>query len=54
MLCGDVAGCLEMACVLFVVRRCADCVVQTSVCTTNSTRQTIYNDVILLNVLTEV
>jgi hypothetical protein len=52
ILCGDVAACREMACVLFVV--------QTVVCTTNSTHDmlphlhTIYNDVILLNVLTEV
>ena len=56
MLCGDVAACREMACVLFVV--------QTAVCTTNSTHtpfhymlphlHTIYSDVILLNILTEV
>ena len=52
ILCGDVAACGEMACVLFVG--------QTAVCTTNSTHatlphlHTIYDDVILLNVLTEV
>jgi hypothetical protein len=55
ILCGDVAARREMACVLFVV--------ETAVCTTNSTHapfhdtllhlHTIYNDVILLNVLTE-
>jgi len=39
ILCGDVAACREVACVLFVVL---------------SHLHTIYNDVILLNVLTEV
>ena len=54
ILCGDVATCREMACVLFVVR--------SAVCTTAHTPfhdmlphlHTIYNNVILLNVLTEV
>ena len=51
--CGDVAACREMTCVLFVM--------QTAICTTNSIfhdmlphLHTIYNDVTLLNVLTEV
>jgi hypothetical protein len=39
ILCGDVAACRETACVLFVV--------QTEVCT-------IYSDIILLNILTEI
>ena len=43
ILCGDVAACREMACVLFVV--------QTE---RLPHLHTIYNDVILLNVLTEV
>ena len=55
ILCGDVAACRKTACVLFLV--------QTAVCTTTSHTpfhdmlphlHTIYNDVILLNVLTEV
>jgi len=51
--CGDVAACLETACVLFVV--------QNAVYTTNSThvisRQAAtspHNNTILLNVLTEI
>ena len=55
ILCGDVAACRETACVLFVV--------QNAIYTTNSTHAIsrhiatspqIYDDVILLNVLTEV
>ena len=45
ILCGYVAACREMACVLFVV--------QTAVCK-QTHLHTIHNDVILLNVLTEV
>ena len=53
ILCGDVAPCRKMACVLFVV--------QSTQQTAHTPFQdmlphlyTIYNDVILLNVLTEV
>ena len=53
ILCGDVAACREMACVLFIVHS----VQQTAHALFHDMLQylhTIYNDVILLNVLTDV
>jgi hypothetical protein len=57
ILCGDVAACREMACVLFVVQTDTQTAQQTARTPFHDVLQylhTIYNDVILLNVLTEV
>jgi hypothetical protein len=53
ILCGDVAACHEMACVLFVVQS-AQQTAHTPFHDMLPHLHTIYNDVILLNVLTEV
>ena len=52
MLCGDVSACRETACVLFVVQ--TDTTAHASFHDMLPHLHTIYNDVILLNVLTEV
>ena len=57
ILCGDVAACRETACVLFVVQTDTQTAQQTARTPFHDVLQylhTIYNDVILLNVLTEV
>ena len=57
ILCGDVAACCGMACVLFVVRTVTQSAQQTAHTQFHdmlSHLHTIYNDVILLTVLTEV
>jgi hypothetical protein len=57
ILCGDVAACREMACVLFVVRTDTQSAQQTAHTPFQAMlphSHTTYNDVILLNVLTEV
>jgi patatin-like phospholipase/acyl hydrolase len=57
ILCGDVAACREMACVLFVVQTAAQSAQQTAHTPFHDMLphlHTIYNDVILPNVLTEV
>ena len=53
ILCGDVAACREMACVLFVVQTIQQ-TAHTPFHDMLPHLHTIYNDVILLNVLTEV
>ena len=55
-LCGDVVACREMACVLFVVQtdQSAQQTAQTPFQDMLPHLHTIYNDVILLNILTEV
>ena len=53
VLCGDVAACREMACVLFVVQS-AQQTAYTPFHYMLPHLHTIYDDVILLNVLTEV
>jgi uncharacterized membrane protein YjjB (DUF3815 family) len=55
ILCGDVAACCEMACVLFVVQY--QSTQQTALTPFHDMLphlHTIYNDIILLNVLTKV
>ena len=55
ILCGDVAACREMACVLFVVQTAsAQQTAHTPFHDMLPHLHTIYNDVILLNILTEV
>jgi hypothetical protein len=55
ILCGDVAACLEMVCVLFVVQTpSAQQTAHTPFQDMLPHLHTIYNDVMLLNVLTEV
>jgi hypothetical protein len=55
MLSGDVAACREMTCVLFVVQtQSAQQTTHTPLHDMPPHLHTIYNDVILLNVLTEV
>ena len=56
ILCGDVAACREIACVLFVLQtdKSAQQTAHTPFHDMLPHLHTIYNDVILLNVLTEV
>ena len=56
ILCGDVAASREMACVLFIVQtdQCAQQTAHTPFHDMLPHLYTIYKDVILLNVLTEV
>ena len=56
ILCGNVAACREMACVLFVVQtdQSAQQTAHTSFHDMLPHLHTIYNDLTLLNVLTEV